>query len=110
MSNSKQIRLFGDPRDNGSETPTLSISIKIDIEEVRTAIVRQPTHDIIPDFVDGNVFGEAVGVGIRSIGGWWSVESIETDKSLPVCSQKLIKLHLLRLLARAYKLRWWISK
>lgn len=35
------------------------------------------THDVMPDFVDGWAFGDAVGVGLRSKEGWWSVAGVE---------------------------------
>lgn len=31
----------------------------------------------MPDFVDGWAFGNAVGVGLRSIEGWWNVVTVE---------------------------------
>lgn len=30
----------------------------------------------MPDFVDGWAFGNAVGVGLRSIEGWWNVVTV----------------------------------
>ena len=58
---SAQIRLFGDPRDNrGQETPTLRINVVVSPEEKFKAVVRQDSHDVICDFVDGIAFGDAV--------------------------------------------------
>lgn len=31
----------------------------------------------MPDFVDGWAFGNAVGVGLRSVEGWWNVVTVE---------------------------------
>ena len=38
-------------------------------------VVRQATHDVACDFVDGFAFGDALGVGLRSVAGWWTVDA-----------------------------------
>ena len=46
-----------------------------------TKITRQPSYDVIPDFLDGFAFGDAIGIGIRNIDNakrWWTVASIST--------------------------------
>lgn len=51
----------------------------MDIEAEQDIPVREPTQDVICDFVDGFAFGEAIGVGIRSVSGWWTVERVALD-------------------------------
>lgn len=45
-------------------------------------IVREPSQDIVCEFVDGNPFGNAIGIGLRSRYGWWTVTAaeIKSDK------------------------------
>ena len=79
-----QIRLFGDPRDNaGQEIPTLKMNVVVSLEEKCKTVVRQASHDVICDFVDGRAFGDALGVGLRSIDGWWNVENLELPEHFP---------------------------
>lgn len=92
----RQIRLFGDPRDSGQETPTLRINVAVTAEEKREMVVRQDSHDVVSDFVGGFAFGDALGVGLRSINGWWRVEGIELPEKFPTVS--LVFLPLTRLL------------
>lgn len=71
-----QIRLFGDPSHSGTQVPTLSISLSVDIEttsETFVPIIRAPDHNISCDFVGGWAFGDTIGVGVRSLDGWWTV-------------------------------------
>lgn len=68
-----QIRLFGDPIHRGTEVPKLSINFSVDIQALQHVLKRSDDHDIMPTFVDGWAFGEAVGVGIQSVDGWWTV-------------------------------------
>ncbi|KAH8108461.1 hypothetical protein DFH11DRAFT_1632998 [Phellopilus nigrolimitatus] len=77
VSGDYEIRLFGDPRDYGEETPTLKISVSVSVEEKRNDIIRQVSHDVVCDFVNGYAFGNALGVGIRSLDSWWAVEDIK---------------------------------
>jgi hypothetical protein len=48
----------------------------VDVENSNEEIVREPTQDVICDFVDGFAFGKAIGIGIRSSSGWWTVEDV----------------------------------
>ena len=77
-----QIRLFGDPRDKGSDMPTLRVNFKASIHSTSTAIVHQTSHDIVCDFVEGYALGDALGVGLRSHDGWWKVEGLDADENL----------------------------
>jgi len=48
-------------------------------------IVREPTQDVVCDFVDGFAFGDAIGVGLRSVSGWWTLNHVElADSSMEV--------------------------
>ncbi|KAJ7184189.1 hypothetical protein C8R46DRAFT_1063195 [Mycena filopes] len=65
-----EIRLFGDPKENA---PTQSINLTIDVEEPSESAVLEPTQNVLCDFLDGYAFGDALGLGVRSLGGWWTV-------------------------------------
>lgn len=71
-----QIRLSGDPRVYGAEAPILTLNIQIEIEEAEAKLFRVPNQDVIPDFVDGFAFGDALGIGLRSLDGWWKIKQI----------------------------------
>ncbi|OSD02781.1 hypothetical protein PYCCODRAFT_1495213 [Trametes coccinea BRFM310] len=76
VSGDYEIRLFGDPRHGGSGVPKLSISLTVDIEVPTPSVVLTPSHDILCDFVEGWAFGDALGVGLTSRDGWWTVQNI----------------------------------
>lgn len=59
-----------------SETPVQIIRLTIEIEDITTLLAHEPSQDVICDFVDGSAFGHAIGIGIRSISGWWTVGHI----------------------------------
>lgn len=71
-----QIRLFGDPRDSGDESPTLKIGVHVSLEHDVRSVVREASHDIVCDFLDGYAFGNSIGVGLRSLDDWWTVQSV----------------------------------
>ncbi|EJD02092.1 uncharacterized protein FOMMEDRAFT_157287 [Fomitiporia mediterranea MF3/22] len=83
ISGDYEIRLFGDPRSACQEVPTLKINLAVTLEENQQLIVRQATHDITCDFVDGFAFGDALGIGLRSIDGWWTVDDIKLPEQFP---------------------------
>lgn len=64
----------------------------MDVEEITETFVREPTQDVICNFVQGLAFGDAIGIGLRSVSGWWIVKSV---KSTGQASESL-KLSLLR--------------
>ncbi|THV08034.1 hypothetical protein K435DRAFT_815267 [Dendrothele bispora CBS 962.96] len=72
-----EIRLFGDPHVRGSEIPVQSIQLKVDIENAVPSVIRESSQDVVCDFVEGFAFGNALGVGVRSASGWWTVEGVE---------------------------------
>ncbi|TFY55536.1 hypothetical protein EVJ58_g8182 [Rhodofomes roseus] len=80
VSGDYEIRLFGDPRFSGDKTgvPTLSIKLSVDLEPVpaEDTVEIVPGHGVACDFVDGWAFGDAFGVGVRSVSGWWTVNSV----------------------------------
>ncbi|KAI0713279.1 hypothetical protein C8Q76DRAFT_621267 [Earliella scabrosa] len=81
VSGDYEIRLFGDPLHSGTQVPKLSIRLTVDIESPTAPllpVVREPSHDISCDFVDGWAFGEALGVGVRSLDDWWTVVGVST--------------------------------
>jgi hypothetical protein len=72
-----KIRLFGDPRAySASDTPVLSINIAVEVENRVEKVVWDPSQDVTCDFVDGFVFGDAFGFGLRSVDGWWTVKNV----------------------------------
>lgn len=56
----------------------LRLGIQVSLKEDASVskVSRQETHDVICDFVDGFAFGEAIGIGIRSVDSWWTLESV----------------------------------
>ncbi len=71
LSYAVQIRLFGDPKAGGSETPTLVISVNAHFESSSDALRHEASCDIAPDFVEGFAFGDALGVGLRCLLTSW---------------------------------------
>ena len=72
-----QIRLFGDPVRGGKKdgVPVISIKLTAEIESAPTESTVQVISDytVVCDFVDGWAFGGALGVGVRSVSGWWTI-------------------------------------
>ncbi|KAI0085425.1 hypothetical protein BDY19DRAFT_896611 [Irpex rosettiformis] len=91
VSGDYEIRLFGDPTVTGSDVPTLTITFDVEIEEPLSSVLEAESHHVLPDFIDNWAFGEAVGVGLRSSGGWWTVDDIVLTSS----DSKSFKLRLL---------------
>lgn len=50
-----------------------SIRIAVSLEPFGERAALVPTHDVVPDFVDGWALGTALGVGVKSVAGWWTV-------------------------------------
>ncbi|TFY66824.1 hypothetical protein EVG20_g4262 [Dentipellis fragilis] len=97
VSGDYEIRLFGDPRSGGSECPVLDITLSVQSESPAIGFIREPSHDIVCDFVDGFAFGDALGVGLRSISGWWTV----TSASIPGPSERGLTVQLVKKLRLA---------
>ncbi|KAF5373151.1 hypothetical protein D9758_001792 [Tetrapyrgos nigripes] len=72
-----EIRLFGDPHVQGDEIPVQSLKLTVDIDNLPSAVVRQPSQDVVCDFVEGSAFGTALGVGLRTTLSWWSVNAVK---------------------------------
>jgi hypothetical protein len=63
--------------------PTLSISVDIRFESPAVNIRREPSHDVVPDFVEGLAFGDALGIGLRCLSRtWWTVTSLSPSPEL----------------------------
>jgi hypothetical protein len=78
-----QIRLFGDPNEAGSEAPILSISVNVRFESPSINIRHETSRDVIPDFVEGIAFGDALGVGLRCLStSWWTVTALSPSPQL----------------------------
>jgi pimeloyl-ACP methyl ester carboxylesterase len=77
VSGDYEIRLFGDPRAfSDNDTPVLSINLGVEVEPTTEKVVWDSTQDVTCDFVDGYAFGDALGFGLRSVDGWWTVKSV----------------------------------
>ena len=59
------------------ESPTLQISFKVEAEVKQHALEREISHDVLCDFVDGFAFGDVLGIGVRSVGGFWRIDNVE---------------------------------
>jgi hypothetical protein len=78
-----QIRLFGDPKGGGSETPTLTVSLNAHLESSSNALNHETSYDMAPDFVEGFAFGDALGVGLRCLSTrWWTVKDVSISNEL----------------------------
>ena len=78
-----QIRLFGDPKAGGSETPTLTISVNARFECPSNVLSHEAPYDIAPDFAEGFAFGDALGVGLRCLStSWWTVTAVSISNEL----------------------------
>ncbi|KIY64911.1 hypothetical protein CYLTODRAFT_424805 [Cylindrobasidium torrendii FP15055 ss-10] len=78
VSGDYEIRLFGDPHVRGKQVPIQNIAISVSIEDTSTPFTLEPSQDVVPNFVEGWSFGEALGVGIRSIDTTWTVTSVQS--------------------------------
>ncbi|KAI0048234.1 hypothetical protein FA95DRAFT_1540157 [Auriscalpium vulgare] len=82
VSGDYEVRLFGDPRDLGSETPVLDVFVSAHLEYPRQLLVHEPARDVLCDFVEGLAFGDVFGVGLRSLSGWWTLSSVSLSPGL----------------------------
>lgn len=80
-ANISQIRLFGDPTHRGTEVPKLSINFSVNIQVPEQTLKLSEDHNVAPNFVDGWAFGEAIGVGMQSVDGWWTVTEVKISNS-----------------------------
>ncbi|KAL4262942.1 Peptidase S9 prolyl oligopeptidase catalytic domain-containing protein [Pleurotus pulmonarius] len=98
ISGDFEIRLFGDPSASKKEYPIQSLQIGVDIDlltsDLSTHVTHEPTQDVICDFVDGWAFGNALGIGIRSVDGWWTVKEVTFQDRNPDKIPKAITLRL----------------
>jgi hypothetical protein len=59
-------------------TPTLTISLSIKIENHVSDLVLEPALDVVPDFVQGWAFGNAIGISLRNTSlKWWTVKAVK---------------------------------
>ncbi|KAK0502905.1 hypothetical protein EDD18DRAFT_1135549 [Armillaria luteobubalina] len=81
ISGDYEIRLFGDPHTQDREIPVQRISLSLRFDDAFGSVVREATQDVVCDFVDSFAFGDAIGVGLRSVDGWWTVADVSTSVS-----------------------------
>lgn len=81
-----QIGLFGDPRKySGDDIPVLTVNMVVEADSTPRRIERDSNQDVVCDFVDGFAFGDAIGFGLRSADGWWTVKSATLSSPIDVC-------------------------
>ncbi|PCH38714.1 hypothetical protein WOLCODRAFT_97559 [Wolfiporia cocos MD-104 SS10] len=79
VSGDYEIRLFGDPLFNSRRDgiPVLSLTLSASLlTSSKAEVILLPSHDVTCDFADGWAFGDALGVGVRSLSGWWTVGNV----------------------------------
>ena len=59
-----------------SEIPVQSLSFRVQVQSDNSFFTYHPSQIVICDFVDGFAFGEAIGIGIQSVMGWWTVTDV----------------------------------
>ncbi|KAJ6488662.1 hypothetical protein C8R47DRAFT_490907 [Mycena vitilis] len=86
VSGDYEIRVFGD-----QAVPAQSIKLTINVESTANVAKLESTQDVLPDFVDGYAFGNAIGVGVRSLGGWWNVVGAVVSSPLDAITVELLR-------------------
>ncbi|KAJ7074338.1 hypothetical protein C8F01DRAFT_1043491 [Mycena amicta] len=87
VSGDYEIRLFGGSQ---GKPPTQTIQLTIDIESPALEVVLEPSQNVVCDFVDGYTFGDAFGIGLRSLGGWWTISSARAENFAIELSRSII--------------------
>lgn len=59
--------------------------MQVETDGALKRIVPDSKQDVVCDFVDGFAFGDAVGFGLRSSDGWWTVKSAALSSPIDVC-------------------------
>ncbi|RDB21028.1 hypothetical protein Hypma_011398 [Hypsizygus marmoreus] len=77
ISGDYEIRLFGDPAVKGSTSPVQTIRLTVDVKKGSHSLMHEPSQDVLCDFVDGFAFGEVIGMGFRSLSGWWTIKKVK---------------------------------
>uniref|UniRef100_A0A8H8CMV3 Peptidase S9 prolyl oligopeptidase catalytic domain-containing protein n=1 Tax=Psilocybe cubensis TaxID=181762 RepID=A0A8H8CMV3_PSICU len=83
ISGDYEIRLFGDPLVKESDVPVQQIYLSLGLQNTEEHLVRHSSGDVVSDFVAGFSFGQAIGVGVQSIDGWWTVNGLEMGHQIP---------------------------
>ena len=65
----------------------MRLEIAVGLESKQKTVVRERSLDVICDFVDGIAFGDALGVGLRSIDGWWTIKDLILPSDFPSVGQ-----------------------
>ncbi|KAI6129123.1 hypothetical protein EV401DRAFT_2194488 [Pisolithus croceorrhizus] len=111
-----KIRLFGDPSSYKSSYPILDVALSVELEFPSSPLhapgppshcpptlplQHSPEHSITPHFVGGKPFGEAIGIGLRSVdsreSGWWTVTDVRLSTSSSTSSLALTLLEPIRI-------------
>ncbi|KAI6110086.1 hypothetical protein F5141DRAFT_1215536 [Pisolithus sp. B1] len=111
-----EIRLFGDPSSYKSPYPILDVALSVELEFPSSPLhapdppshcpptlplQHSPEHSITPHFAGGKPFGEAIGIGLRSIdsreSGWWTVTDVRLSSSSNTSSLALTLLEPIRI-------------
>ena len=69
-----------------SETPVQTLSFRVQVQSDNDFFAYHPSQTVMCDFIDGFAFGEAIGIGIQSIVGWWTVTAVDllNDSKVPL--------------------------
>ncbi|CAA7270176.1 unnamed protein product [Cyclocybe aegerita] len=81
VSGDYEIRLFGDPLVRNSDVPVQRLGIRVEVLSSTSPVVHQKTQDVSCDFLDGYAFGDALGIGIQSAAGWWTVKGVSATSN-----------------------------
>lgn len=75
---------------SNSEVPVQKLGVRVQIQEPRPSVIHQESQDVICDFLNGYAFGNILGVGIQSLKGWWTVETVEISTATTVTMVPLV--------------------
>lgn len=81
---------------NDSDVPVQQLYLSLQIQNTREDLVRQTSLDVASDFVSGFAFGKAIGVGVQSLDGWWTVSGLEMTNHIPVIIPRFLFCSLFR--------------
>ncbi|KAJ3508201.1 hypothetical protein NLJ89_g5882 [Agrocybe chaxingu] len=81
VSGDYEIRLFGDPLVRNSNVPVQRLGIRVEVPSSTSPVIHQSTQDVSCDFLDGYAFGDALGIGIQSAAGWWTVKAVSATNN-----------------------------
>ncbi|TFK25060.1 hypothetical protein FA15DRAFT_687246 [Coprinopsis marcescibilis] len=94
ISGDYEIRLFGDPDTQGSAYPEQIINLGITLDIQNQSHAYEPTLNVVPNFIDGYSFGNALGIGLRGLADWINVDGAavaDASDAAPSVSVSLLR-------------------